>query len=442
MTPHGPADIGSDPAVGDRVGLAIRAQVFADHGSRGSRRYAPDGGPWTQSCSWRGMCLQSPRPDGSDHVFADGTDLLDELLTGPLRPAEEVDRLVRQVLGGVAPGPDDAAIADSDGWFAQLARHGGVELTWATFRQRVAVGRVDEAVGDHRRLSTVEVVDPAEPGCREVVAWDDADVAAARDRVERAVVSVRELAALPIAALPDAPVDVVLEPGRAGPLFHELVGHPLEADIVAAGSSYLCGRDGERVAPAWLRVSDGPAPAGEGLSAAVDDEGTPLRPVMLIEAGRVAGLLCDGLSGAPLGLPGNGHGRRLDYRHPLIPRMWHTRATAFGLAPQEPAGTLRLSPRGLRLRWMNVLTGEAEFVVEQAVLDAGDHRPHRVGRCVLSLRAGVVLSALRPGDGEVRGAGRATKGCGKLGQFPVVTTFANSGLWIPGEAVDVRSDAA
>jgi TldD protein len=191
-----------------------------------------------------------------------------------------------------------------------------------------------------------------------------------------------------------------------------------------------------------LRVSDGPAPAGEGLSAAVDDEGTSLRPVMLIEAGRVAGLLCDGLSGAPLGLPGNGHGRRLDYRHPLIPRMWHTRATALGCAPEEPAGTLRLSPRGLRLRWMNVLTGEAEFVVEQAVLDAGDHRPHRVGRCVLSLRAGVVLSALRPGDGAVRGSGRATKGCGKLGQFPVVTTFANCGLWIPGEAVDVRSDAA
>jgi TldD protein len=411
-------------------------RVFADHGTRGTRWYGPDGRLRVESTQWRGMCLQSPRRDGSDHTFADGLDLL----SGPLRLAETATLVARQVVAGPVPGPDLAGVAQLDGWLSSLAQRCRVELTWAGYRQRVAVGTVDSLVRDERWLSTVEVADPAAPGCSELVQWDDADVAAGKARLERAAADVRELSALQPATLPNTPIDVVLDPGRAGAFFHELVGHPLEADIVAARSSYLAGRSGELVAPPWLTVADGSGPAGEGLVVAVDDEGIRVRTVLLIDAGRVAGVLCDRLSGEALSLASNGHGRRLDYRHPLIPRMWHTRATCGRVAAEEPRGAVRLRPRGLRLRWMNLLTGEAEFAADEGVLDTGDGRPRRTGRCTFGLHGGTVLAALRPGSPSVRGGGRATKGCGKLGQFPVVTTFANSGLWIPGEAVDVRSD--
>lgn len=413
-----------------------RITVFADHGMRAVRRYDPLGRVRVESTQWRGMCVQAPRRHGTDHTYGDGTDLL----AGSFGLAGSAADTARQVLARPAPDAGAGPAHPQDPWLTGFARRHGMEVTWAGFRQQVAVGTTADLLRDHRRLTTVEVVDPDVPGSSERVAWDDADVAGGRERLERAADSVRELTALPLGELPGTPVDVVLDPGLAGPFFHELVGHPREADVVAAGTSYLAERTGQQVAPAWFTVTDGPAPTGEGLAVRVDDEGVEVATVPLIDAGRVAGLLCDTLAGEPLGLTGNGHGRRLDYRHPLIPRMWHTRATCGGAAPAEPASTVRLHPRGLRLHWMNLLTGEVEFAAEDGVLDDGEGRPRRTGRCLLSGRALTLLAALRPGPATVRGGGRARKGCGKLGQFPVVTTFANCGLWIPGEAVDVRSD--
>jgi TldD protein len=427
----------SQPSRMSQLGAGTsQARVFADHGMTGTRWYAPDGRLRVESTQWRGMCLQTPRRNGSDHTFADGLDLL----KGPVRLSDAARRVSRQVITGAVPGPPSAIVAQVDRWLSGLARQHQVELTWATYRQQVAAGTVEAPVRDQRRLTTVEVVDPASPGCSERVQWDDADAGGSRSRVERAIADVRWLAALPADDVPDILVDVVLDPGRAGALFHELVGHPLEADIVAGGTSYLAGRRGDQLAPAWLTVTDGAAPDGEGLTAIVDDEGVGIRTVALLDAGRVAGPLCDALSGESFDLGSNGHGRRLDYRHPLIPRMWHTRAIVTLAAPEEPGGVARLYPRGIRLRRMNLLTGDAEFVAEEAVLDTGDRRPRRTGRCTITGRGTVLLAALRPGATTVRGGGRVGRGCGKLGQFPVVATFANSGLWIPGEAVDVRSD--
>jgi len=416
------------------------ATIFADNGLRTVHRYAAGQVPRRETQAWRGMCTESRRGQDVDHVFADGLDLLRSPV---IRLSAQATRQAVQVLTE-PPAPHALPGTALDALLTELAADPSVVLTWARYDQRVAVGTADTLTMDQRRACTLEVAAAEDPACSEVVHWDCHDGAGNLERVYAAIEEVRRLAALPTGVLPAGPCDVVFESGRAGPFFHELVGHPLEADIVASGTTYLGSRLGEQVAPSWLSVSDGPAVpeqgrAGEGVSATVDDEGRPARSVNLIDAGRVAGQLSDAATSEdPCS---GGHSRRKDYRHPGIPRMWHTVAHSHDAEP-EPTGEVRLAARGVRLRWMNVLTGDFEFVLGTAELDSGEGPTRRIGPCVLTGNALPTLAALRPGAGKIRGGGRASKGCGKLGQFPLVTTFANSGLWIPGEVVNVRSDSS
>ena len=65
---------------------------------------------------------------------------------------------------------------------------------------------------------------------------------------------------------------VVLAPGMGGVLFHEAVGHPLEADIVDKEASVYRGRIGERLAAEILSgVDDATVPNAWG-SFSFDDE--------------------------------------------------------------------------------------------------------------------------------------------------------------------------
>ncbi|HEY6795231.1 MAG TPA: metallopeptidase TldD-related protein [Kineosporiaceae bacterium] len=425
--------------------------VAADHGVRRTRRYGPEEPMVAESTTWRGMCVQSTTADGAENAFADDADLLAHL---PGLSPDAVDA-ARSVLAPQAAPLTHADDAPPDGWAAPLARRHRVRLVCADYRQRVAVGSMTRLTLDLRAASTIEVIALDDQASAQVVQWLPGDPEGSAERVEDAAEAVRRLAGLPVADLPATRCDVVLDAGQAGPLFHELIGHPLEADVVRAGTSYLARRGAEHVAPSWLVVSDGPAPAGEGLTAGVDDEGTPITPTTLIEGGRVAGHLHDRLTaagrprcsaGPDAGVPdrpggaGTGHGRRLDYRHPVVPRMWHTRAEIVGADPEEPDGAVRLHVRGLQLGWMNLLTGDVEFRCATGLLDAGGGPVGRTGPFTFSGNALTLLGALRPGPGAVRGGGRASRGCGKLGQYPLVTTFANGGLWLPGGVVDVRGD--
>jgi TldD protein len=422
--------------------------VAVDHGVRRVRRYGPDESPAPDEVRWRGTCLATVAPDGAGHAFSDGGDLLADV-PGLSRDAVDAARRV------LAHPPDAGRDDDPDelgAVAAGLAERHGLLLVHAEHWQRVAVGPPGRLTADERRLCTIEVIDAVHPSYVEVVQWAPGDQAGSRQRLEEAADAVRRTAALPHADLPGTRCDLVLDPGGAGPLFHELVGHPLEADAVAGGTSYLSNRQGEQVAPSWLMVTDGPAPAGEGLSVVVDDEGTPVLTTALVDRGRVAGPLRDRLttiSAAPVsaagpdaapGVTATGHGRRLNYRHPAVPRMWHTRASAAGVPPEEPAASTRLHARGLQLSWMNLLTGDAEFRCASGLLDTGDGRVRRTGPFTVSGNARDLLAALHPGPEGVRVAGSARRGCGKLGQFPLVTTFANAGLWIAGEAFVVRDD--
>lgn len=404
--------------------------LFVEHATRTSRRYRPGDPPVVVREHWRGGCLDTPDgPGATAHRFADGTDLVDHVRLPPRSRARAARVLHEPPAEPDAPDTELAAVAEAY----------DVELDWVTYRQDVVVGPPHRLRRDERCGCTVEVVVTSPEGipCTDAVPWTGAGDTGRLHDVARGL---REHVALPRAEYPAAGCSVALEPGRAGAFFHELVGHPLEGDIVLTSSSYLARRQGQRVAPEWLTVTDGCAESGKGVTASVDDEGNDVSTVDLLRAGRVAGALVDTATGELLHTARTGHGRRLDYRHPVIPRMRHTTAVVAGAAP-APVSRPVLRPRGLGLRWMNLLTGDFEFEIGGAVLDLGDDRPHRTGRATLAGNALTVLGALRPGAAETVAYFRASRGCGKLGQFPLPVSFANGGVVIPAEAVHVRADA-
>lgn len=121
-------------------------------------------------------------------------------------------------------------------------------------------------------------------------------------------------------AVPQGDIPVVLGPWAAGVVLHEAVGHLLEGDRAADGSSPFAGRIGQSVAPEWLDlVEEGPDET-DGLGG-LDDEGRVVREWPLIEGGILRGFLTDGATAEKLGLPPSGHARRESYRYPCLPRM-------------------------------------------------------------------------------------------------------------------------
>ena len=123
---------------------------------------------------------------------------------------------------------------------------------------------------------------------------------------------------------PAGEMTVVLGPGAGGVLFHEAVGHPLEADAVDKDASVYVGKLGERCASELVHgVDDATIPNGWG-SYDFDDEGEPAERTVLFEAGVLQGFLYDRMRAEKEGVPSTGNGRRDGYSSPPIPRMTNT----------------------------------------------------------------------------------------------------------------------
>ena len=134
----------------------------------------------------------------------------------------------------------------------------------------------------------------------------------------------RALTMLDASPAPAGEMTAVLAPGMGGVLFHEAVGHPLEADIVDKEASVYRGRLGERLASVIVNgVDDATVPNAWG-SYAFDDEGTPAERTVLFESGALRGWLFDRIRAEKEGVASSGNGRRESYAHPPIPRMSNT----------------------------------------------------------------------------------------------------------------------
>lgn len=411
-------------------------RFFGENSLRQTIRLTPDRGRSEEALRRRGVCLeQDTGPGATRHVAAEGTELLDDPSVLPAGLAERARTLLARPLHGVDTGVLEGLSA--------FAARTGTTLTWACHEQHVIVGGTVRPRADVRAIATVEVELPGAGS--EVVPWPAPGAGTERGTPSRgralddALELLRARRALPARGLPDPVPDLVMLPGRAGAFFHELLGHPREGDVAASGTSYLSGLEGERLAPVWLDADDGAVHTDHGFRARFDDQGVPCARTPLLRSGKLGEPLTDLATARLTGSAPRGHGRRLDYRFAALPRMTHTRVTCS--SPEAVPDGEWIAPLGLSLEMMGIASGEFVFVAEHPLLYRGRTPVARLPRLRLTGEGARTLTGLRPGPGAVRGYTRASRGCGKLGQFPLIVSFANSGLRLPRGLVEVVPDA-
>lgn len=128
---------------------------------------------------------------------------------------------------------------------------------------------------------------------------------------------------------------VVVTSGWGGVLFHEAVGHGLEADAIMNNASFYCGKIGTRIASDIVTLIDaGNFPRARG-SSHIDDEGTPTKENILIENGVLKTYMTDRITARHLNLPLSGNARRQSYRDPPMVRMTNTYIQAGNDSPES-----------------------------------------------------------------------------------------------------------
>jgi len=231
----------------------------------------------------------------------------------------------------------------------------------------------------------------------------------------------RALIMLDSAPAPAGRMPVVMANGFGGVLFHEAVGHGLEADYILKKTSVWEGRLGQRVAGEHVFAYDDGATAGLWGSARCDDEGTPCQKTTVIAAGILTGYLSDRLRGGHLGLPLTGNGRRQDYRHLPYPRMTNT---YFGPGPQKAEEIIADTPSALYAKSLsggqvNPATGEFVFGVAEGYLIEN-------GRITTPVRGATLIGSgrevLQNIDAIADDLDTKAGSCGKEGQLVPVGT--------------------
>lgn len=169
---------------------------------------------------------------------------------------------------------------------------------------------------------------------------------------------------------PSRKMDVVLENGFGGVVFHEACGHSLEATSVAKGLSVFCGKKGQKIASDIVTaIDDGTIEYGWG-SASIDDEGNPTQKTTLIKNGVLNSYLVDSQNGRRMKEKANGCCRRESYKLAPTSRMSNTyiaqgtstveemiKATKYGLYAKKMGGGS-----------VNPITGEFNFSVSEGYL--------------------------------------------------------------------------
>ena len=143
---------------------------------------------------------------------------------------------------------------------------------------------------------------------------------------------------------PAGEMPVVLGSGWSGVLWHEAVGHGLEGDFHRKKTSVFTRMMGDMIAsPGVTVVDDGTLPDLRG-SLTIDDEGTPSQRNVLIENGRLVGLMQDRQNARLMGAKPTGNGRRQGFAHAPMPRMTNTFMLGGDKDPQEIIASV---PKGL-----------------------------------------------------------------------------------------------
>ena len=339
---------------------------------------------------------------------------------------EEIERLLLRAAGGTAWGalwaaqPEQIAlqaqaqirsqqilIATSEGEIVEDRR----DWTWFTVRVEGparTVGPSPGGSGKGPRIGTI-----AGGGARNALRLGAVHPPA---EVVRRLVTALD-AAQTTAPAPTGEMPVVLGPGVGGILFHEACGHALEGDRALAGKSALAEKFGEQVAPDFLTLVDDPTLDGLPGSRRFDDEGWRTAPTVLIERGRVAGLLLDRATARRAGSAPTGSARRETFRDLPLPRMTNTFVRE---GRWSPGSIVSAVARGLYVEELgagqvDTATGEFAFQVRRGAIIAGGRLVAASGPCAITGSGLRALAGVRAVGTDLRfdpGAGE----CGKDGQ--------------------------
>ena len=228
-------------------------------------------------------------------------------------------------------------------------------------------------------------------------------------------------------------VRVLLAPTATTVLLHELVGHPLEGDLLLRGASPWSRRIGERIMRLPLWVTDDPTRTDLPGAFTADDEGTTAAPRPLLAEGVLAGALADRRTAESLGIePGNA--RRAGVHSPPRPRISNLVATARGTLPEPPRTDAAIEVLALSSGTLEPASGVVMLRVRTAFSLRRGTRRHVLAPFTLvgtvDAVTGGLLAAAEPSD---RGAEPGW--CAKDGEVVPTGGFAP---WLLLEGLEVR----
>lgn len=123
---------------------------------------------------------------------------------------------------------------------------------------------------------------------------------------------------------PSGKLPLVADPDLTGVYIHEALGHPCEADLVAAGDSCLDGKLGQKIGSDIVTVVDDPTLRGGYGAFPIDDEGLNTREKLLIKNGILTEYLNHRETAHHFGIEPNAGARAQDGLHHPMVRMSNT----------------------------------------------------------------------------------------------------------------------
>ncbi len=174
---------------------------------------------------------------------------------------------------------------------------------------------------------------------------------------------------------PSGAMPVVFDPRVGGSLVGHLIG-ALSGAAVARRTSFLLGRDGERLFAEHIHIHDDPHRPRGLRSKPFDGEGVATGPRALVEGGRVTGWLMNAAAARQLGLEVTGHATRGSAGAPGIGAT-NVHLAAGSLSPEALIADIArgIYVTGLIGQGVNPVTGDysrgaSGFLIENGALAA------------------------------------------------------------------------
>ena len=219
---------------------------------------------------------------------------------------------------------------------------------------------------------------------------------------------------------PSGKLPLIADRDLTGVYIHEALGHPCEADLVAAGDSCLDGKLGHQIGNEIVTVVDDPTMMGGYGAYPVDDEGVNTREKVLIKNGVLTEYLNHRETAHHFDVDPNGGARAQDgLHHPLV-RMSNTmiqggkHADMDELMEDIQYGVYACGNRGGQV---DTGRGSFQFAAQEAWLIENGELTRPLKDVSVS---GLTLQILKDVDGLTRDAMLASPGfCGKGQTVPV-----------------------